>query len=88
MSAQGGSTVFKKNRCTDGVTCVVLCVACTLSSIYLVCGVLVLPSLHPSIYFENVFHTCLCAFLLYHSTIQEPLKPLVCMYDSVFVEEG
>ena len=29
----------KKIRCRDGVTCVVLCVACTLPSIYLVCVV-------------------------------------------------
>ena len=31
---------MKKKRCRDGVTCVVLCVACTLPSIYLysLCG--------------------------------------------------
>ena len=45
--------------CRDGDTCVVISVACTL------------PSLHPSTFLENVVHTCLCAFLLYHSTIQE-----------------
>ena len=30
---------YSKKRCRDGVTCVVLCVACTLPSIYLVCVV-------------------------------------------------
>ena len=29
----------KRKRCRDGVTCVVLCVACTLPSIYIVCVV-------------------------------------------------
>ena len=29
----------KRKRCRDGVTCVVLCVACTLPSIYIVCMV-------------------------------------------------
>ena len=59
---------------------------------------LALPSLHPSTFLENVFHTCLCAFVLYHTTIhvqevvtlQVKPTPLVYryMYDSIimFVE--
>ena len=39
----------KRKRCRDGVTCVVLCVACTLPSIYIVCvvfGTAIPTSLH------------------------------------------
>ena len=39
---------YSKKECRDGVTCVVVSVACTL------------PSLHPSTFLENVVHTCLC----------------------------
>ena len=44
-----------KKRCRDGVTCVVLC---TLPSIYLVCVVLALPSLHPSTFWKMFFILC------------------------------
>ena len=43
----------KEKRCRDGITCVVLCVACTLSSIYLVCVVFG-TAIPTSLY--NVFH--------------------------------
>ena len=59
----------KKERCRDGVTCVVLC---TLPSIYLVCVVFG-TAIPPYFY---IFGKCFsylfaCIFLLYYSTIQE-----------------
>ena len=57
----------KWKRCRDGVTCVVLCVACTLPSIYLhvhvICVVLG-TAVPTSLYI-------VWGGLLYHSTIQE-----------------
>ena len=55
----------ERRRCRDGVICVFLC---TLPSIHLVC--VVFGTAIPTSFYilENVFHTSLCAFLLYHST--------------------
>ena len=46
---------MKKRRCRDGVTCVVLCVACTLPSIYLVCVVFGTAAIPTSL---NIFGKC------------------------------
>ena len=72
FSQQSLVTCSIQKRCRDGVTCVVLCVACTLPSIYLVCVVFGTAAIPTSINtFGKCFHTCLCAFLLYQSIIQE-----------------
>ena len=57
--------------------------------------VLALQSLHPSTLLERVLYTWLCAFLLYHGILKREdvillswaPTPLVCMRNSVFVEE-
>ena len=46
---------MKKKRCRDGVTCVVICVACTLPSIYLVCVVFGTAAIPTSL---NIFGKC------------------------------
>ena len=55
---------FKK-RCRDGVgyLCSICspCVTCTLP---LFEHFWALPSLHPTAFLENAFHTCLCAFFV------------------------
>ena len=38
---------YTLDTCRDGITCVVICVACTLPSIYLVCVVFGTAILHP-----------------------------------------
>ena len=50
---------MKKKRCRDGVTCVVICVACTLPSIYLVCVVFGTAAIPTSL---NIFGKCLHVF--------------------------
>ena len=59
---------MENKRCRDGVTLCGLCMPC------LACT---LPSLHPSTFVENVFHTCLCIFFLYNSTVTEEVVKLV-----------
>ncbi len=51
-----GTSMCGKSRCRDQVVCVVF---------------LVLQSLHLSIFWENVFHTCLCTFFLHTGTLKE-----------------
>ena len=51
----------EKKRCRDGVTCVVICVACTLPSIYLVCVVFGTAAIPTSL---NIFGKCFSYFLL------------------------
>ena len=50
-----------KKRCRDGVTCVVLCVACTLPSIYLVCVVFGTAAIPASL---NIFGKCFSYFII------------------------
>ena len=72
ISQQGLDTCsIQKKRCRDGVTCVVLCVACTLPSIYLVCVVFGTAAIPTSL---NIFGKCfsylfVCFFVVpkYHT---------------------
>ena len=75
MGLLGRRLHFKK-RCRDGVTH--LCIPC------MSCLAWSLSSLHLLTFWGNVFHTCLCKFSLYNSTVTEevamPGYPgVVCM---------
>ena len=50
----------ERKRCRDGVTCVVLCVACTLPSIYLVGVVFGTAAIPTSL---NIFGKCFSYFI-------------------------
>ena len=52
------------------------CFACTLPSLHLV-SVDSSAALYPSVV-ENVLSTCLCASLLYYSTLKEHIIPAIC----------
>ena len=66
-------------RCRDGVTCVVLCVVCTLSSIYLVFGTAIPTSLY-------IFVKCFSYTLQYGTAIQAK-SVLLSNYTYVHREE-
>ena len=53
---------MKKKRCRDGVTCVVICAACTLPSIYLVCVVFGTVAIPTSF---NIFGKCFSYLFVY-----------------------
>ena len=87
-------TFYSKKRYRDGVACVVLCVACTLPSIYLVCvafGTAIPTSLY--IFGKCFSYLFVCFFVVpqYHTCaggccfLQVKPTPLVGMYDSIIL---
>ena len=85
---------IKKKRCRDVVICVVLCVACTLPSIYLVCvvfGTAIPTSLY--IFGKCFSYLFVCFFVVPQYTIhvvahQVKSTPLVGMYENISSKLG